>query len=196
MSVGCLREPGLIANLTLKIVKDLDIPMPGFANYFSGSSEIKNYIGWINTANGANLVLCGSTCLPGCGTTSERFIPALRNLIFTYGEDVVVAPEVVEDALKDPSFLNAGGEVTIKEIAAEPYVQYVLRTDKRLKALGYTKETHPFYFTAWETQYGEQPLPAVASLSDIPDYDSVPFKKKVERAKNLLPEPTLPPGKF
>lgn len=175
-------------------MEELEIPRPGFANYFSGNPTIKNYIGWIHSANGANLVLGGKTCLPGCGITSEKFIPALRELIFTYGEDVVVAPEVVLDALRDPSFLNVEG-ATIKDIATEPYVEYVVRTDKRIRERGYTKDTHPFYFTAWEKQFGEQPLPDVAPVKDIPDYASVPLLKEVGRAENPLPEPGPAPGK-
>ena len=106
----------------------------------------------MGSANGQNIADSMKTCESGCAFTTEKFIPAMRKLLFNHGEEVVVAPEVVFDALEDPGFLN--GDFNKEEVSKEPFVQWVKQTEARLKELGRTRLDHPFFLSAWIKKYG------------------------------------------
>jgi hypothetical protein len=94
--------------------------MPGFGNYFSGSNDINYWVGWLGGADGRAISLASEKCAVGCAFRTEKFIPAMRRLVFQHGEELVIAPEAVFDALEDPAFLN--GPFTLKDVADDSFV--------------------------------------------------------------------------
>ena len=175
--------------------------MPGFSNYFSGSNDINYWVGWLGGADGRAISFASEKCAVGCVFKTEQFIPTMRRLVFQFGEELVIAPEAVFDALEDPAFLN--GPFTLKDVADDSFVQWVQQVDQRIMASGRSRADHPFYHTCWKNKLGDvKAIPAPWSLGSFDNLDPdvkaslasiTKLDAQVARPQCTLPSPTVRP---
>lgn len=153
------------------------LPQPGFINYtaYGRNPETKRALiehndSWSLSAKDRRVldinqrpVACAfASC--SCRLTYGEAVAVARTLYFTHGEVHVIAPEVVERLIANPTLCHP--DMTLEDVLALTFVRRYLAIMEYHRTIGVSRSESSFYLEAWRAAEGLRHEASTKSVQD------------------------------